>query len=155
MFIASTRSRTAWLRPMELVPHLVHRLVANPAQHQVLVHGGAAVAARVVAHDAGEPAELLRRQVAADHLDLDRGEAALALGLHARGAPALELTALTVWAGVSRRDAGSRGLLVVDEQQRLGIEVTLLDPVALELLVDLALQLLDAELVHEDLQARS
>ena len=96
--IASTRSRTAWLSPIELVmpslhesvpgqlttslissapgvaeaelaeraPDVVDALVAHPAQHQVLVHGGAGVAARVVAHDLGEAAELLGREVAAD-----------------------------------------------------------------------------------------
>ena len=83
MSIASTRSCTAWLRPIELVmpslqesvpgqrddvgdlvgagvaeaelaepqPDVVERLVAHPAQHEVLVDGRAGVAAGEVAHD--------------------------------------------------------------------------------------------------------
>src|SRR4051794_11795402 len=50
----------------EAAPDVVDRLVAHPAQHEVLVHGRAGVAARVLAHDVGEAAELLGRQVAAD-----------------------------------------------------------------------------------------
>src|ERR671914_212551 len=74
MFIDSMRSRTAWFSPIELVmpslqecaPDLVDRLVAHPAQHQVLMHRRAGVTARVPAHDLGEAAELLGREVAAD-----------------------------------------------------------------------------------------
>src|SRR5215210_6191200 len=92
MPIDSTRSRTAWFRPIELVmpslheaepgqraPHLVGGLVPHPAEHQVLVHRRARVAARVPAHDVREAAELLRREVAAHHLDLHGREARLAL----------------------------------------------------------------------------
>ena len=83
--ISSSRSWTAWLRPIELVmpslqlsvpgqlttsvicaapasprpsslealPDVVERLVADPAQDEVLLHGGAGVAAGEVAHDRG------------------------------------------------------------------------------------------------------
>ena len=64
---------------LEALPDVVDRLVAHPAQQEVLVHGGAGVAAGEVAHDVGEPAELLGREVAADDLDLHGREAVLAL----------------------------------------------------------------------------
>ena len=102
----------------------------------------------------GEAAELLGREVAADHLDLDGREPGLALRLHARRAPALELAAVAVRARVGPGTGGA-GLLVVDEQERLRVEVALGDPVALELLVHLAGELLDPELVDEHLDARA
>src|SRR3712207_8731539 len=43
---------------------VVDRLVAHPAQHDVLVHGRARVAAAEVAHELRQAAELLGRQVA-------------------------------------------------------------------------------------------
>ena len=95
------------------------------------MHGRTAVAPGEVAHDLGEPAELLRREVAADHLDLDGGEALLALRAHVRLAEALERAAVAVGARVGRGHRRRAGLLVVHEQQRLRIEVALGDPVAL------------------------
>ena len=56
----------------QLLPDLVDRLVAHPAQHEVLVHGRAGEAAGVAAHDLAQPAQLLGGQVAAADLDLDR-----------------------------------------------------------------------------------
>ena len=66
---------------LEALPDVVDRLVAHPAQQEVLVHGGAGVAAGEVAHDLREAAELLGREVAADDLDLHGREAVLALRL--------------------------------------------------------------------------
>ena len=137
------------------LPDLVEALVAHPAQQQVLLDRRARVAAGVAAHHVGQPAELLGREVAADHLDLDGREALLTLRLDVRLAEALELAAVAVGAGVARQRRGGVRLLVVLEQQRAGVEVALGDPVALELLLDLAAQLLDAELVDEHLDARA
>ena len=64
---------------------------------------------------------------------------------------ALELARVAVRARRGRRRAGRVGLLVVEELVER--EVALGDPVALELLLDLAAQLVDAELVDEHLQA--
>ena len=61
------------------LPDLVDRLVAHPAQHEVLLDRGARVAARVVAHDLAEAAHLLGGQVAAGDLDLHGREPVLAL----------------------------------------------------------------------------
>src|SRR4051812_41530600 len=72
------------------LPHVVQRLVAHPAQHEVLVHGRARPATAELAHDLGQAAELLRREVAAEHLDLDRREAGLALRRHVRGDEVVE-----------------------------------------------------------------
>src|SRR6185295_6823108 len=66
----------------EALPDVVDRLVTDPTQDEVLVHGHARVAAAELAHDLPEPAELLRREVAAGDLDLDGREALLALRLH-------------------------------------------------------------------------
>ena len=55
----------AGLAEAELVeppPDVVDRLVADPAQHEVLVHGRARVAAGELAHDVGQAAELLGRR---------------------------------------------------------------------------------------------
>ena len=80
----------------QLGPDVVHRLVADPAQDEVLLHGRAGVAAAVVAHDLTEATELLRGQVAAVDLHLDGGEALLLLRLHVGGDEALEGLAVAV-----------------------------------------------------------
>src|SRR4051794_19473260 len=149
------RAGLAEAERVEALPHVVDRLVADPAQHEVLVHGGAGVAAAEVAHDLREPAELLRREVAARDLDLHRAEAPLALRLDVGRAEALERGAVAVGRAVGVRNVGGVGLLVVEEHAVLDREVALGDPVALELLVDHAAHLVDADLVHEHLDPRA
>ena len=69
-------------------------------------------------------------------------------------AKAVELAAVAVRGCRSSSGCGRRvGLLVVDEQQRVGVEVALVDPVALQLLVDHLAELLDADLVDQELDA--
>ena len=65
-------------------PDVVDALLAHPAQHEVLLHGRARVAAGVVAHDRRQAAELLGREVAARDFRLDRHEALLLLLAHVR-----------------------------------------------------------------------
>ena len=149
------RAGLAELQLLETVPEVVDRLVADPAEDEVLADGHAGVAAREVAHDLAEAAELLGREVTAVDLDLDGTEARLALGDDVGLAEAVERGAVLV---VGRRAEGLRharrdGLLVEVEAARRDREVALGDPVALELLLDLGAQLVDAELVDEDLDA--
>ena len=75
----------------ERAPHVIDALLAHPAQHEVLLHRRARVAAGVVAHDLRQAAELLGREVAARDLDLDRHEALLLLLGDVGRAEALEL----------------------------------------------------------------
>ena len=101
-----------------------------------------------------EPAELLRREVAAGDLDLDGREALLALRLRRWPRGSARTRRRRRWA--SRRCAGTAGrvgLLVVEEHAVLDREVALGDPVALELLVDHPAHLVDADLVDEHLDA--
>src|SRR5947208_10127630 len=90
-------------------------------------------------------------EVAAGDLDLDRREAGLPLGPGVGRDELVELAAVAVRAAVAQRRRRGVCLLVVVEQ--LEREVPLVDPVALELLLDLAPQLVDAVLVDEDLDA--
>ena len=116
------------------------------------MHGRAGVAAGEVAHDLAEAAELLRRQVAARDVDVDGREAGLALRRARRRRRSARTRARSPFGlPTSTGGAGRAGLLVVEEEVRR--EVALGDPVALELLLDLAAQLVDAELVDEDLDA--
>ena len=85
------------------------------------------------------------------HLDLDGAEALLALRLHVRLAEAVELGAVAVRAPVGGRGRGRVRLLVVDQLQPLDVEVALVDPVALELLLDHLPEGVDADLVDQDL----
>ena len=93
-------ARVAETERRQSPPDVIHGLVANPAQDQVLLHGRACVAARVLAHDLTDAAELLGIEIAARDLDLDGGEALLALGLHVRLAEAGEIAAKML--GISR-----------------------------------------------------
>ncbi len=133
------------------VPHLVHRLVADPPEHEVLVHRGAGGSAGVLAHDLSDPAELLRRQVPPRHLDLDRVEPGLALGLHVGGEEVLELMHIAVGSGVGVAGLRSVRLLVVLVEDLLEREVTRGHPVALELLLHLLAEGVDADLVDQHL----
>src|SRR5262249_7253847 len=63
------------------LPDVVERLVADPTEDEVLLHGAAGMPAGVLAHDRAEAAELLGGEVAAGDLHLDAREALLALGL--------------------------------------------------------------------------
>ena len=100
-------------------------------------------------------AHLLGRQVAAVHAHVDGREALLALGAHVRGPEALELGVVAVGLRVGAAGLGRVGLLVVDHQQRRGVEVALVDPVALELLVDHLAERVHADLVHQHLDPRA
>ena len=80
-------------------PHLIDRLVAHPAQHEVLMDRGPGRAAGVVTHDLAQAAQLLGAEVAAADLDLDGAEAGLALGGDVGLGEAIELAAVTVGAG--------------------------------------------------------
>ena len=103
---------------------------------------------------AAEAAELLRGQVAAVDLHLDGREALLALRLDVAFDEALELAAVAVRRGGSGGLGGGVGLLVVVEAEaldQLGVELALLDPVALELLVDQLAEGVHADLVDQDL----
>ena len=74
--VISSAPAVAEVQCHEALPDVVHSLVADPAQHQVLVGGGAGVAAGVVAHDLAEATQLLRRHIAARDRDLDGREPA-------------------------------------------------------------------------------
>ena len=137
----------------ERLVDLVDGLVADPAEHEVLLDRRAAEAARVVAHDLGDAAQLLGRQVAADDAHLHRREAVLALRLDARLAPLLEGGGVAVRLRVVVAELGGVRLLVGQEQQRDRVEVALVDPVALELLLDHVAELVDPDLVDQDLDA--
>ena len=115
--------------------------------------GHAGVAAGEVAHDLAEAAELLRGEVAARHVDVRRVEKP---GWRCGGDVATRRRRRRrlrspLGDARARRRGRRAGLLVVDEE--VGREVALVDPVALELLLDLRAQLVDAELVDEDLDA--
>ena len=101
----------------------------------------------------GEAAELLGREVAARDLDLDGAEALLALALDVRGAEAVELGEVAVRRAERTGGVGRAGLLVVQEQAVDRREVALVDPVALQLLLDEVAHRLDADLVDHHLQA--
>ena len=117
-------SASKFERPKAL-PHLVDRSVANPAQNQILMNGRSSVDAGVLPHDLRQPAELLRGQVAARNLDLDRREAALALRTDVGFQKPLELTGVAVRGGECLRLGGRVHLLVVLEQDLVEREVTL------------------------------
>src|SRR5262249_55101321 len=97
----------------EPLPDVEERLVANPTQDEVLLHGAAGSAAGVLAHDRGEAAELLRAEVAAGDLHLHSREALLALRLDVALEEALELGALAVRRGGRERRRGGVSLLVM------------------------------------------
>src|SRR5215211_2994897 len=137
----------------QALPYVIDGLVADPAQHQVLVDRGAGVAAAELAHDLRELAHLLGREVAAGDLHAHRREAVLALGLDAGLAEALELGEVAVGAARLHGDRRRIRLLVVDEEQVVDREVTLGYPVALELLLDHLAEGVDADLVDQDLDA--
>ncbi len=113
--------------------------------------GGARVAARVVAHDLAEPAQLVGGQIAALDLDLDRREPWLALGADVGLEEVPELAAVAVGARVRFLRRGDVGLLVVVEQDLVEREVALADPVALELLLDHLSERVDPDLVDQHL----
>ena len=141
-------------RSIEALPDVVERLVAHPAQDEVLLHGAASVAAGVLAHDRAEAAELLRGEVAAVDLHLDRGEALLALGLDVALDEAVELGAVAIRGADVGGDPGGLGLLVVvvaEAGDELGVDFPLLDPIPLELGVDLLTEGVDPDLVDQDL----
>ena len=102
---------------------------------------------------AAEAAELLRGQVAAGDLDLDRDEALLALRLRRwrRRSASNSLRSPFGRAVALPGRPGAFGLLVVDEEQVVDREVALVDPVALELLVDQLAEGVDADLVDQHL----
>ena len=108
----------------------------------------------MLAHDRGQAAELLRREVALRHLHLDGGVARLPLCLHGRARPLLEGGAVGV-RGLRRVRGRGRGvgLLVVEEEQRVGPGVGL-RPLALELGVHHRAERLLADAVDEELDAR-
>ena len=118
------------------------------------MHARARVAAGEVTHDLRDPAELLRREIAARDLHLDGVETLLALREHVRLDERIELARVAVRRAADVR-RGCVLLLVVLEQQRRRVEVALVGPVALELLVDHRAELVDADLVDEELQARA
>ena len=100
----------------------------------------------------GEAAELLGGEVAAGDLDLDRGEALLALRADVGGEEALELASRRRSGSPAR--AGAAGAFAsssIAEQQVVDREVALGDPVALELLLDHLAEGVDADLVDQDL----
>ena len=136
-------------------PDVVDGLVADPAEHEVLLDGRAGEAAGEVAHDRREAAELLGREVPARDLHDDGRIAGLPLRLDVRGAKALELGDVAVRRGEARRDARRLVLLVVHvlRQEMLDGEVALGDPVALELFVHHLAEGVHADLVDEDLDA--
>ena len=154
----SVISRGAGLAEAELaqpLPDVVERLVADPAQDEVLLHGAAGVAAGELAHDRGQAAELLRGEVAAGDLHLDRRRSPPGAGPGRCPRRSARTRCGRRWARRRAAGAGGRvGLLVVVEAQaldQLGVEVALVDPVALELLVDLLAEGVDADLVDQDL----
>src|SRR5271165_5189739 len=111
--------------------------MADPAKHHVLLDGRARVAARVLAGGRRQAPELLGREIAAEHLDLDRHDALLLLLAHVRRPEALELRLLAVRAAVAVRRRRRALALVVREQELPDREVALFDPVAAQLLLDL------------------
>ena len=134
---------------------VVERLIADPAQDEVLIDRRPRVAAAEVAHDLREAAELVRAEVAAGDLHVHGREALLALGVDVVGAERLELRAVAVRAAGRRRSLGRGALLVEVGQQTLDREVALGDPVALELTVDHVAECLDADLVDQHLDPRA
>src|SRR5689334_4771905 len=142
------REGTALAEPelLEAGPDVVDRLLPDPAQDEVLLHRGPGVPAAELAHDRRETPELLRAEVPAGHLDGDRDEPLLPLRLHVLRDERVELGAVPVGRAVGLRDGRRVRLLVMDEHEVIDGEVALVDPIALELLVD---QL--AERVHPDL----
>ena len=109
----------------------------------------------MLAQQRGEAAELLWVQVAFRHLHLDRRVPRLLLRAHRRPRPLLERRAVGVGrlVGVGRR-LRCFGLLVVEEQQRVGRGVTALRPVLRKLLIDHAAELFLAHSVDQELEAR-
>src|SRR6202021_1707293 len=84
-------------------------------------------------------------------LDFDRREACLALGLDVGLEEAPELAAVAVGGCVAVRLGRGVGFLVGGEEDLVEREVTLLHPLALELLLDLLAERIHADLVDEDL----
>ncbi len=132
-------------------PDVVQRLVAHPAQDEVLLHGAAGAAAGELAHQPRQPSELLRREVSAVDLHLDRREALLALGLDVALEEAVELGAVAIGGSGCGGRVGGAGLLVVVEAQQLDVEVALVHPVALQLFVDQLAEGVDPDFVDQDL----
>src|SRR5205085_4639765 len=95
------RPGIAELELPEPLPDVVERLVAHPAEDDVLLDRGARVAAAEVPHDLCDAAELLGRQVAAGDLHGHCGEALLALRLHVGFHEAVELAAVAVGRAVA------------------------------------------------------
>jgi hypothetical protein len=136
-------------------PYVVDRLVADPAQDEVLLDAGAGVAPGEVAHDLGQAAKLVRAEVAARHLDDHGAEAVLALRMGVGLEKALIGGTVTVRARRGRPGRRRVLLLVVDQHQPVQFEIPLGDPVPLELLVHELAERLDADLVHQDLDPRA
>jgi hypothetical protein len=99
-----------------------------------------------------EAAQLLGRQVAAGDLDLHVLKPSWICGCTLAARKRSNSTGRR-WASRRRRDRRERACSSMSMRRPGDVEVALGDPVALELLVDLLAQLLDAELVDEDLQA--
>src|SRR3954454_21153487 len=149
------RARVAEVELLQPRPDVVERLVADPAQHEVLLDARAAVAAGVVAHELRDAAELLGREVAADHAPLGGREALLHLRVDVRLDPAVELAAVAVGRAGRQRRVRRVRLLVVEEQQRVGREVAVVDPVERQLLLDLLAEGVDPDLVDHELEPRA
>ena len=108
-------------------------------------------AARVVAHDLPESAELLRGEIAALDLDLDGRESGLALRLGIRRREPVEGTEVAVRTRVGVLDGRHVRLLVVIEQDPVEREVALVHPLSGELLLDLLTEGIDPDLVDQHL----
>src|SRR4051812_17639287 len=148
-------ARVAQVQLLEPGPDVVQRLVADPAQHEVLLDAGAGVAAGEVAHELRDAAELLGRQVAADDPDLGGREAGLTLRRDVRLDPVVELAVVAIRRARRGRRGRRVGLLVVEEEQRVGREVAVVDPVEGQLLLDLLAERVDPDLVDHELQPRA
>ena len=105
----------------------------------------------MLAHDRGQPAELLGREIAPGDLHGDRREALLALIDDVASTKRSKRRAIAVGACDGGREGGRVRFLVIVEQQVLDREVALVDPFALELLVDHLTEGFDADLVDQDL----
>ena len=149
------RARLAQAELGERAPQVVDALLAHPAQHEVLLHGRARVAAGVLAHRCASPRNCSGvrspRRTFASTVTKPSCFCSRTFAV----AEALELREVAVRAAVALRRRGRALALVVEEQPVLDREVAFCHPVALQLLLDLVAQLVDAELVDEHLDPRA
>jgi hypothetical protein len=126
--------------------------LGDEAQHDVLLDGSAEVVTAIAAGEVGERARLVRGEIAQRQREGRHGVALLPLRPHVRGPPGVEAGGQIP--GLERgRQALGRSLRVRHVLEECGPAVVVGEGLAL--LLDKPTKLLDAELGHQELDARA